>query len=31
MSNRVVADRYEILEAIGEGPLLAAFRARDRV
>lgn len=28
--NQVVAGRYEILEAVGEGPLLAAFRARDR-
>jgi serine/threonine-protein kinase len=30
MINRVVAERYEILEAIGEGPLLTAFRARDK-
>lgn len=28
--NRVVAGRYEILEAMGEGPFLLAFRARDR-
>lgn len=28
--NRVLAGRYELLEMIGEGPLLAAFRARDR-
>ncbi len=28
--NRVLAGRYEILEFIGEGPLLAAYRARDR-
>lgn len=27
---RVLAGRYEILEALGTGPLLAAFRARDR-
>lgn len=30
LRNRVVAERYELLEAIGEGPLLQAFRARDR-
>ncbi|MES2460202.1 MAG: protein kinase, partial [Armatimonadota bacterium] len=28
--NRVLSGRYEILEFIGEGPLLAAYRARDR-
>jgi serine/threonine protein kinase len=28
--NRVVAGRYELLEAIGEGPLFVACRARDR-
>jgi serine/threonine-protein kinase len=28
--NRVLADRYDVLEVIGEGPLLAAYRARDR-
>ena len=28
--NRILAGRYEILEMIGEGPLLSAFRARDR-
>ncbi|MBC8102644.1 MAG: PASTA domain-containing protein [Cytophagales bacterium] len=28
--NRVLTGRYEILEFIGEGPLLAAYRARDR-
>ncbi len=27
---RVLAGRYEVLEALGTGPLLAAFRARDR-
>lgn len=30
MINRVIGGRYEILETIGEGPLLAAYRARDR-
>ena len=30
MINRVVAERYEVLEAVGSGPLLQAFRARDR-
>ncbi len=29
-SSRVINGRYEVLEAIGEGPLLEAFRARDR-
>ncbi len=28
--NRQVADRYEILEVLGEGPLLTAYRARDK-
>jgi serine/threonine-protein kinase len=28
--NQTVGGRYEILESLGEGPLLAAFRARDR-
>lgn len=28
--NRIVGGRYELLEAVGEGPLLTAFRARDR-
>lgn len=28
--NRVLADRYELLETLGEGPLLGAYRARDR-
>ncbi len=28
--NQTVASRYEILEMVGEGPFLAAFRARDR-
>jgi hypothetical protein len=28
--NRLVAGRYEVLESLGEGPLLAAYRARDR-
>jgi eukaryotic-like serine/threonine-protein kinase len=28
--NRVVGGRYEVLEAVGSGPLLTAFRARDR-
>ncbi len=28
--NRVLSGRYEILEFIGEGPLLAAYRTRDR-
>lgn len=30
MINRILAGRYEILETIGEGGLLASFRARDR-
>ena len=30
MINRVLSNRYEILEFIGEGPLLAAYRARDK-
>ena len=30
MINRVVAGRYDILETVGEGPLLAAYRSRDR-
>jgi serine/threonine-protein kinase len=30
MVNRIVAGRYEVLESLGEGPLLAAYRARDR-
>lgn len=30
MINRVVGNRYEVLETIGEGAVLAAFRARDR-
>src|SRR4028119_41864 len=29
-AGRVLAGRYEVLEALGTGPLLAAFRARDR-
>jgi serine/threonine-protein kinase len=29
-AKRVIAGRYEVLEALGDGPLLAAFRARDR-
>lgn len=29
--NRVLAGRYELLEVLGEGPLLAAYRSRDRV
>lgn len=28
--NRVVGGRYEVLESVGDGPLLQAFRARDR-
>ena len=28
--NRILAGRYETLETLGEGPLLAAYRARDR-
>ena len=28
--NRVLAERYELLESIGEGPMMAHFRARDR-
>lgn len=28
--NRIVAGRYEVLEALGDGPLTTAFRARDR-
>ena len=28
--NKVLSGRYEILEFIGEGPLLAAYRARDK-
>ena len=28
--NRVVGKRYEVLEFIGEGPLLASFRTRDQ-
>ena len=28
--NRVLAGRYELLEMLGSGPLLTAFRARDR-
>lgn len=29
--NRILAGRYELLEMLGEGPLLAAYRSRDRV
>ncbi|HVK04276.1 MAG TPA: PASTA domain-containing protein [Armatimonadaceae bacterium] len=28
--NRILAGRYEILEGLGEGPILGAYRARDR-
>ncbi|MDX1933843.1 MAG: PASTA domain-containing protein [Capsulimonadales bacterium] len=28
--NRLLAGRYEVLETLGEGPLLTAYRARDR-
>lgn len=28
--NRIVGGRYEVLETVGDGPLLMAFRARDR-
>lgn len=28
--NRIIGKRYEILEFVGEGPLLTAFRARDQ-
>lgn len=30
MINRIIAERYEVLEFIGDGPLLSAFRARDK-
>lgn|GEM_PF-332666 len=29
--NKVLAGRYELLEMLGEGPLLAAYRSRDKV
>ena len=28
--NRFVGKRYEVLEFVGEGPLLSAFRSRDQ-